>query len=228
MRNVEVCCSSVDAVREAIVGGAIRAELCSVLSCGGVTPSAGMIMEASRLCKGHMKLHILIRPREGNFCYNDSEVNTMLADIRFCHRVGVDGVVIGALTEEGDIDMTVCRRMMEEAEGMSVTFHRAFDVCRSAEEALEQIISLGCDRLLTSGQEESAHDGTVLIAKLVKQAASRIIIMPGAGINPSNIAEIEHATSATEFHSSARRNGRTSQTVVAELVMAEESFPNNF
>ena len=113
-------------------------------------------------------------------------------------------MVIGALTPDGDIDMEACRRMMDAASGMNVTFHRAFDVCREPEKALEQIIELGCDHLLTSGQRPSALEGSALIADLVRQAAGRITIMPGSGVNPGNIAEIESLTSASEFHSTAR------------------------
>ena len=127
----------------------------------------------------------------------------MCRDIEFCREAGVHGVVIGALTEQGDIDVEACKRMMDAAGDMSVTFHRAFDICRDPFTALEQIVSLGCDRLLTSGQQTSAELGAELIAELVKRAAGRIIIMPGAGINPRNIATIEQKTAATEFHSTA-------------------------
>jgi copper homeostasis protein len=130
----------------------------------------------------------------------------MCRDIEFCREAGVDGVVIGALTTEGEIDIVACRKMMAAAQGMSVTFHRAFDVCRNGEKALEDIISLGCDRLLTSGMEQDTEQGASYIAKLVEQAAGRIIIMPGAGIRPSNIAMIEKITAATEFHSTAAAN----------------------
>ena len=130
----------------------------------------------------------------------------MCHDIEFCRLAGVHGVVIGALTAEGEIDMEACKRMIDAAGDLSVTFHRAFDVCRDPFQALEQIISLGCDRLLSSGQMPSAEQGAGLLAELVKKAAGRIIIMPGAGINPQNIALIEQKTAATEFHSTAAIN----------------------
>ena len=130
----------------------------------------------------------------------------MCRDIEFCREVGADGVVIGALTADSDIDIVACRKMMAAAEGISVTFHRAFDVCRNGEKALEDIISLGCDRLLTSGMEQDAEQGAKHIAEFVEQAAGRIVIMPGAGIRPSNIAMIEKITAATEFHSTAAAN----------------------
>lgn len=157
MRKIEVCCASVDDIVEAYEGGAIRVELCSAISCGGVTPSRGLIAEAVAATSGtvipRIKVNVLIRPREGSFVYSPSEVRTMISDIEFCRNAGVDGVVIGALTPEGNIDMDSCRRMVAAAGHLSVTFHRAFDVCLHPESALEQIIDLGCERLLTSGQQ---------------------------------------------------------------------------
>jgi copper homeostasis protein len=204
-RIIEVCSCSVDAVMEAAAGGATRVELCSLLSCGGITPSAGLIRKACAACGQYgLQLHVLIRPREGDFVYSESELQTMLEDVRFCSEAGVDGVVMGALTKEGTLDVDACRRLVEAAGTMHKTFHRAFDICTNPSETLEQIISLGFDRLLTSGQKPDALSGASLIASLVKQSAGRIIIMPGAGINPANIAEIQHLTGAAEFHSSAR------------------------
>lgn len=130
----------------------------------------------------------------------------MCRDIEFCRQAGADGVVIGALTPEGDIDVEACQRMIAAAGNLSVTFHRAFDVCRDPYAALEQIIALGCDRLLSSGQMPSAEQGAALLAQLVTRSAGRIIIMPGAGINAQNIAHIEQITAATEFHSTAAVN----------------------
>ena len=205
MRIIEVCCSSLGEAREAAAGGARRIELCSAITCGGVTPSHGTI-EAIAQANLNIDINVLIRPREGGFCFTEDEITTMCRDIEFCRKTGVHGVVIGALTHDGEIDIEACKRMIEAAGELSITFHRAFDVCRDPHKALEQIISLGCDRLLTSGQKPSAELGTELLAELVKQAAERIIIMPGAGINPQNIALIEQKTAATEFHSTAAIN----------------------
>lgn len=202
MRKIEVCCTTLDEAREAAAGGAIRVELCTAISCGGVTPGYGMIQSVAKAGLG-VALHVLIRAREGGFCYSESEVEAMCRDIAFCREAGVDGVVIGALTAAGEVDMAACRRMMAAAAGMSVTFHRAFDICPAPQKALEDVIALGCRRLLTSGQEASAAAGAGLIARLREQAAGRIILMPGAGINPGNIAEVEQKTGATEFHSTA-------------------------
>ncbi|MBO5687964.1 MAG: copper homeostasis protein CutC [Alistipes sp.] len=205
MRIIEVCCSSLGEAREAAAGGARRIELCSAITCGGVTPSHGTI-EAIAQANLNIDINVLIRPREGGFCFTGDEITTMCRDIEFCRKTGVHGVVIGALTHDGEIDIEACKRMIEAAGELSITFHRAFDVCRDPHKALEQTISLGCDRLLTSGQKPSAELGTELLAELVKQAAERIIIMPGAGINPQNIALIEQKTAATEFHSTAAIN----------------------
>ncbi|MBE6417411.1 MAG: copper homeostasis protein CutC [Akkermansiaceae bacterium] len=202
MRKIEVCCTTLDEVREAAAGGAIRVELCTAISCGGVTPGYGMIQSVAKAGLG-VAVHVLIRAREGGFCYSESEVEAMCRDIAFCREAGADGVVIGALTAAGEVDMAACRRMMAAAAGMSVTFHRAFDICPAPQKALEDVIALGCRRLLTSGQEASAAAGAGLIARLREQAAGRIILMPGAGINPGNIAEVEQKTGATEFHSTA-------------------------
>ncbi len=204
MRRIEVCCVSARDVLEAKKGGAIRVELCTAISSGGVTPSIGLVRNAVKAAGGGLLVNVLIRPREGGFCYDESEIRTMLEDIEACRNAGVDGVVIGALTPEGDIDMDACRRMVDAASGMNVTFHRAFDVCREPLKALEQVIELGCDHLLTSGQKPTALEGAALISELVLQSSGRITIMPGSGVNPGNIAEIESVTSASEFHSTAR------------------------
>lgn len=203
MRKIEVCCSSLAEAKEAEAGGATRIELCGAIACGGVTPSYGVIRSIVE-AKLSLDINVLIRPREGGFCYTPDEIDAMCIDIEFCRQVGVDGVVIGALTPDGEIDIEACRRMIAAAQGLSITFHRAFDVCANPQKALEQIISLGCHRLLTSGCEASAEQGAEFISRLVEQAADRIIIMPGAGIKPSNIAYIEQTTRAAEFHSTAR------------------------
>lgn len=204
MRRIEVCCVSAGDVLEARKGGAVRVELCTAISSGGVTPSIGLVRNAVCAADGGLLVNVLIRPREGGFCYDEHEILTMLEDIEACRNAGADGVVIGALTPEGDIDLAACRRLMDAASGMNVTFHRAFDVCREPQKALEQIIELGCDHLLTSGQRPAALEGAALISELVRQSAGRITIMPGSGVNPDNIAEIESLTLASEFHSTAR------------------------
>ena len=202
MRRLEVCAGSIESIKAAYKGGAYRVELCSALSEDGLTPSVGMIRYAKSL-EG-LKVNVLIRPRCGDFVYTDEEVRCMADDIRVCGELGVDGVVIGALTPQGDIDLEVCRRLAECAKGMSITFHRAFDVCRRPFEALEQIIALGCDRLLTSGQAPTADKGIDMLRQLVSKAQGRLIIMPGSGVNPQNAAAILDEAGTTEIHASAR------------------------
>ncbi|MDE7459520.1 MAG: copper homeostasis protein CutC, partial [Paramuribaculum sp.] len=165
---LEVCAGDLESVRAAAEGGAARVELCSALGEGGVTPSIGFLRQA--LLVPSLRVHVLIRPRGGDFLYTPEEVNAMVADIEACREAGAHGVVIGALTPDGDIDLPSCRRMIEAAGEMSVTFHRAFDLCRNPEEALDTIIELGCDRLLTSCQAATAIEGTPLLRRLHDRA----------------------------------------------------------
>lgn len=213
MRKLEVCCGDLKSVRAAIEGGAHRVELCEALELDGLTPSEAMMESAIGM---GIPVQVLIRVREGDFVYSKDEICKMRNDIRLARKLGAAGVVIGALMPDGSIDEEAIRCMMDEAEGLSVTFHRAFDVCRKPEEALDKIISLGCHRLLTSGQATTAEQGIPMLKKLVEQADGRIIIMPGAGVNPQNASRILEETGAIEIHGSLRRNGHTS----AELVRA--------
>ena len=199
----EICANSVESCVVAQKAGAHRVELCAGMPEGGTTPSYGDVAVARRVLTT-TRLHVIIRPRGGDFLYSDLEKEIMIEDVRMAREMGVDGVVFGALTAEGDVDVEFMRRLMAEVGGMSVTFHRAFDVCRDPREALEQIIELGCDRILTSGQMPKAVEGVELLRELVEQAAGRIIIMPGCGVNATNIAQIAEVTGAKEFHFSAR------------------------
>ena len=214
--KLEVCCGDMLSVHAAIEGGADRIELCEALEVDGLTPSAEMMESAISLAT---PVQVLIRPREGDFVYNEDEVESMIRDIRLAKQLGANGVVIGALKSDGSIDEGIVRRLVEEAKGLSITFHRAFDVCSQPLEALEQIISLGCNRLLTSGQASSAEQGIPLIKKLVEQSAGRLIIMPGAGVNQKNAHRILSETGAHEIHGSLRRNGHTD----AESVRATQN-----
>lgn len=200
--KIEICANSVASCLQAQKGGAYRVELCAGIPEGGTTPSYGEIAVARKLL--NIKLNIIIRPRGGDFLYSDVEHQAMLYDIEMAKKLGVDGVVIGCLTADGKIDIARNKELIEAAQGMSVTFHRAFDMCEDPFESLEQIISLGCDTLLTSGQKPTAIEGVSLLTELVAKANGRIIIMPGSGINENNIATIAKETNATEFHFSAR------------------------
>ena len=202
--KLEICANSVASCLEAQKGGAWRVELCAAIPEGGTTPSYGDIALARELLQ--IKLHVIIRPRGGDFLYSPLEHRIMLKDIENAHRLGADGVVIGCLTPEGEVDMARNRELMNAAAGMSVTFHRAFDMCRDPYDSLERIIELGCDRLLTSGQQPRAEEGIALLQELVRKAGDRIIIMPGSGVNANNIAKLAKETGAREFHLSARES----------------------
>lgn len=209
--KLEVCCGDMQSVLAAKEGGADRIELCQALEVDGLTPSAEMMAKAIGL---GIPVQVLIRPREGDFVYDEAEVETMLKEIRLAKRLGANGVVIGALKSDGSIDEETIRRLVSEATGLSITFHRAFDVCSQPAEALEQIVSLGCHRLLTSGQAPSAEQGIPLIKRLVEQSGGRLIIMPGAGVNQENARRILSETGAHEIHGSLRRNGSTDSELV--------------
>jgi copper homeostasis protein len=199
---LEICVDSAAGAVAAERGGADRVELCDNLLEGGTTPSAGCIKVARRGLK--IGLQVMIRPRGGDFLYSDDELAVMREDIRMAKDLGAEGVVIGCLTAQGDIDRARTEELIGLARPLNVTFHRAFDMCRDPNEALEQLIELGANRVLTSGQEPSCIEGMELIAALHKQAAERIIVMPGGGLTPRNIAKFVAATGVGEVHLSAR------------------------
>jgi copper homeostasis protein len=200
---LEIAVNSLASALAAQDGGADRVELCAALEVGGLTPSHGLIaLVRERLS---IPIHVLVRPRAGDFICTDEEHATVLADIAHCVDVGCDGVVIGALNENGDVDMARCREWVAAAGTLDKTFHRAIDVCRNPAQALEDIIALGFNRVLSSGGAANALQGAVRLRALMKQADGRIAIMPGAGINAGNIAEICVAIGAQEFHASAKR-----------------------
>jgi copper homeostasis protein len=199
--RIEVCCNSLQSALNAQIGGAYRVELCDNLYEGGTTPSAASILLAREKLK--IDLNVLIRPRGGDFVYHADELEIIRRDIAFCKSAGVDGVVMGFLHPDGSIDEDVTREMITLARPMTVTFHRAFDMCKDAFAALDQLVLMGVDRILSSGQKNKATEGAALLSKLVEIAGDRIIIMPGSGIRPENIQELSSHTKASEFHVSA-------------------------
>ncbi len=213
--ELEVCVADECSLEAALRAGAHRVELCSRLEWDGLTPPESLVRRA---VENGITVQVLIRPRPGNFVYTPAEAREMKESIRMARRAGAAGVVIGALTPEGDIDTPLCRQLTAEAPGMRITFHRAFDVCSSPTEALEDIIRLGADRLLTSGQAPSAEEGIPMLRRLVRQAAGRITIMPAAGVSAANARRILRQTGATEIHGSLRRGGVTDSAMVAEIV----------
>lgn len=213
----EVCANSVESCIAAQAGGANRVELCAGIPEGGTTPSYGDIIIARESLK-QTKLHVIIRPRGGDFLYSPIEQRIMLKDIDNARQLEADGVVFGCLTAEGDVDIPLMKQLMEAAQDMSVTFHRAFDVCRNPQEAIEEIIGLGCHRILTSGQRPTAEQGIPLLKELQEQAAGRITLLAGCGVNERNIARIARETGIQEFHFSARERLRSGMNYQNESV----------
>ena len=201
--KIEICVDNIESAIEAQNAGADRIELCSNLIEGGTTPGFGTIVSArSNITIG---LHVIIRPRGGDFLYSGLEYDIMRRDIESCGECGADGIVLGILLPDGSIDIERTAKLTELAGPMSVTFHRAYDMCNDPFKGLEDVISTGIDRLLTSGQKNKAEEGADLINQLIKQAGKRVIIMPGSGINSSNIAHIALTTGAEEFHLTGRK-----------------------
>lgn len=200
--RVEICVDSPEGAFAAERGGADRVELCDNLLEGGTTPSAGAI----KITRAGLRigLQVMIRPRGGDFLYHATELEVMREDIRMAKALGADGVVFGCLTADGDIDRARTRELIELARPMNVTFHRAFDMCRDPRKALEALVELGVERVLTSGQEATCLEGLELLAAFEKQANGRIIVLPGGGITPLNVERIVAATGVSEVHLSVR------------------------
>lgn len=203
MNQFEICANGVESVIAARDGGATRVELCAGIPEGGTTPSYGEIQQTLEQ-KGHLKVHVIIRPRGGDFTYSPLELRRMSYDIEVAKELGVDGVVFGCLDAEGNVDFEANRLLLRHCHGLSVTFHRAFDRAAKPFDALEQLIDLGFDRILTSGQQSTAELGIPLLHDLQQQTRGRITLMAGCGVNETNIRRIHEQTGITEFHFSAR------------------------
>lgn len=200
--TLEICAGSVASCLAAQEGGAQRIELCDNLLEGGTTPSYATIALARE--KVQLALYPIIRPRGGDFLYDELEFEVMKRDIALCKQLGCDGVVIGMLTPDGNVDKERCKILVELAWPMGVTFHRAFDMTEDPLQALEDVIATGCERILTSGQRNTAAEGIPLLKTLVEKAAGRIAIMVGSGVRSNNIASLVQETGATEYHTTAR------------------------
>lgn len=222
-RILEVCCGSLHDVINAVEGGAERIELCSALSVDGLTPSCGLI-ETVRNLFPQIKLHVLIRPREGGFVYSENEKKIIMRDIRHAIMAGADAIVCGALTRDGDIDVEAVQNMigMVRCGGKeSFTFHRAFDVCREPIRALSVLKELGVTRILTSGQQPTAEKGIPLLKQLVEEAGDSLIILPGGGVNSRNAQEILRQTGAMEIHGSCRKGTTSTDTAEVAAIISQ-------
>ena len=245
MALLEVCCGNLESVDAAVAGGARRIELCADLELDGLTPPMAWL-RAVKEQYPDLTTHVLIRPREGDFVYSPEEAELMALQIEAALTFGADGIVIGGLTADGDLDVPLMEYLVSvtesfhlaseldrsdfchaandshffpsEARRASITFHRAFDRCRRPFKALEQIIGLGCDRILTSGQAPTAEEGAEMLRKLNRRARGRIGILPGGGVTPENAARILDQTGCNEIHASASKTVDGNRVTSAETV----------
>lgn len=194
----EVCVDSLESAMAAERGGAHRVELCSSLVEGGVTPSAGLIATARK--KLSIGLHIMIRPRAGDFCYAAEEIDVMRRDVLMAKQLGADGVVFGILDADGNVDIQKTRELVDLARPLQTTFHRAFDMSADLSRSLEQIVEAGANRILTSGGAQTATEGAATLHRLVELANERVIIMACGGINAQNVRNVLDKTGALEIH----------------------------
>jgi len=223
---IEIATSDFITTKAAVAGGADRIELCANLAEGGTTPSYGMIQQCREAFT--VSLFPIIRPRGGDFLYTEEEFAIMQHDIKVCKELRCDGIVTGILQRDGDVDIKRMTRLIELAHPMPVTFHRAFDRCSNPFEVLEELIQMGCERILTSGQKPTAPEGVELIAELNRMAGHRIHIMPGSGVRADNIRMLAEKTGCNEFHSSLRGKVKSKMEFIHPAFEdSSESYMNN-
>ena len=222
---LEIATTDFETTRTAVAGGADRIELCAGLSEGGITASKGLL----KLCRQKFDIPIypIIRPRSGDFLYSNEEFEIMKQDVLLSKELGFEGVVLGLLNVDGTVDLSRMSELIDAAYPLEVTFHRAFDRCLDPAAALEQLVGLGCERILTSGQQPTAPEGIQLIASLQAQAANRIIVMPGSGVRADSIIELATVTHCIEFHTSLRSLKKSAMEFVhPSFANGNESYMN--
>ncbi len=224
--QIEVCIDNLESLHNAIDGGADRIELCSSLALGGLTPSFGFMKKAAAISP--IPIHAMIRPRQGDFLYDNDDISSMIEDIHAAKLAGLQGVVFGVLKSNGDIDVPVSARLMKIANDndLSVTFHRAIDQCTNYKKAIGNIVELGCDRLLTSGLSANAHEGIPVLSEMVKLANGRFKIIAAAGVNADNAQEIIAKTGVSEIHLSGKsiRPSKMKFILTSAIKMGDDDF----
>lgn len=224
--QIEVCVDNLESLITANQLPIDRIELCSALSVGGISPNYGLLKQAVKISK--IPLAVMIRPRAGDFVFNSKEVQAMKEEIALCRSMGITNVVIGALTRDAKIDQEITACLVEVAKGIEITFHRAFDLCADPMEALEQLIKLGCHRILTSGQQSTAFKGIPLLKELVSLAQNRIQIMAGCGVNADNVGEILTQAQVPQIHFSAKGKRPSAMQNISEAVMGDSADQDNW
>jgi copper homeostasis protein len=226
MKLLEIACDSVTSGINAEAGGADRIELCDNLAQGGTTPSAAKI----KLAKKHLSIpvFVLVRPRSGDFLYSSSEFQTMLEDVDLAKQLNADGIVSGVLCKDGSLDLKRTQQLVEVTAPLPFTFHRAFDMCSAPALALEELVNLGVQRILTSGQNPTALEGQSNITKWVAQSNGRIAIVAGSGIRANNIAQLLHITGLNEFHSSAKKLVNSQMQYKGKATMGTSNLKDEF
>ncbi|MDB1124763.1 copper homeostasis protein CutC [Vibrio algarum] len=212
--QIEVCIDNLESLRNAIAGGATRIELCSSLALGGLTPSYGFMKRAALIST--VPIYAMIRPRQGDFLYDNDDVEAMLEDIYVAKKAGLQGVVFGALNSAGDIDMETSRLLVKASSGLGVTFHRAIDQCSDYRLAIENIAELGCERILTSGLSANAVEGKEIISSMIDRSKGRFSVMAGAGVTATNVADIVKSTGVRELHLSGKSTRMTKMALFSD------------
>ena len=200
---LEVCTDSVKSAAAAVRGGARRLEVCANLVIGGTTPGVSQFKQMRKACD--IPLNVVLRPRYGDFLYTEAEFTMLLEDTAMFRKLGADGIVVGCLNADGTLDLERIKKLREAADGMHMTLHRAFDVCRNPKETLEQAVEIGVDTILTSGHKDSCMAGIGLLKQLTEQSAGRIHILAGGGVTPENIGMLAKETGTDSFHMSGKK-----------------------